>query len=89
MKVILFLSTLLLASTLIADQHSDENRLLKSWGFEFNTQGLLIFQSDNKQDSGYQPWSPDISGYQLTEPEKIPAKIQQPLVISSKNKSEN
>ena len=89
MKIKLFLSTLLVVSTLNADQHSDENRLLKSWGFQFNAQGRLIFKSENKKQPEYQPWSPEQLNFQLTEPGKNPAKVLQPLVISSKNKSED
>ena len=88
-KKILFLSAILTMPMLSADQHSDENRLLKSWGFEFSTQGLLIFKSTSKKQSEYQPWNPELLNHQLVEPEKNTTKILQPLVISSKNNTKN
>ena len=87
-KIILLLSAVLMAPVLMADQHSDENRLLKSWGFQFNTSGKLIFKAGSEMDTEYQPWSPDLSNYQVLELEKNSQKILEPLVISSKNKSE-
>jgi len=86
-KLFIFLSALLVAPMLTADQHSDENRLLKSWGFQFNTQGQLIFKSTNMKQSEYQPWNPELLNIESSEPEKNSAIILQPLVLSSKNKS--
>lgn len=89
MKSILLTSLLLMSTVVLADKDSDETRLLKSWGFQFNSTGQLVFNAVNKVEPTYQPWSPEIPDNQLTEPQAFPSKILQPLVISSKNKSEN
>ncbi len=86
MKTILFLTFFCFASSLTADQNSDENRLLKSWGFQFNTQGKLIFNTDPVKNQQYLPWSPDLSDYRSMTPVKNPPKTIDPLVISSKSK---
>ncbi|MCP4075137.1 MAG: hypothetical protein GY744_03005 [Gammaproteobacteria bacterium] len=86
MKTMLFLCCFCCASSLIADQNSDENRLLKSWGFQFNTQGKLIFSIAPQKNQQYLPWSPDLSSYKPVNPAKNPPKTIDPLVISSKSK---
>ncbi len=86
MKTILILACFCFISSLSADQHSDENRLLKSWGFQFNTQGKLIFNTAPQGDQQYLPWSPDLSNYQSMTPKINPPKAIDPLIISSKSK---
>lgn len=90
MKRIFLTSLIMMSTAVLADKDSDETRLLKSWGFQFNSTGQLVFNAVKKVEPAYQPWSPEIPDYQLTEQQAFPSKILQPLVISSKNKkSEN
>jgi len=86
MRTMFLLGCFCFASSLTADQHSAENRLLKSWGFQFDTQGKLIFNSAPQKNQQYLPWSPDLSNYQSMTPVKNPPKTIDPLVISSKSK---
>ncbi len=69
-----------------ADQDSDENRLLKSWGFKFNAQGKLLFKAGDVPVKEYKPWNPEFSGFKASELQTNQNKIIDPLVISSKNK---
>ena len=86
MKIMLFLACFGFVPSLVADPDSDENRLLKSWGFQFNTQGKLIFNIAPVKNQQYLPWNPDLSDYRSMTPVKNPPKTIDPLVISSKSK---
>lgn len=87
-KVLIFIIASLIASGLCADKHSDENKLLKSWGFTFNSEGRLIFNAEKSQGKVYQPWNPDLSNYMAAEPLENSQTVLDPLVISSKNRSD-
>ena len=67
-----------------ADKDSDEYRLLKSWGLEFNAKGQLRFREGNAESSEYQSWKPELTRFQ-SEPllKKNQVDIE-PLIISSK-----
>jgi len=81
---------LLISPFLLADKDSDENRLLKSWGFQFDAQGILVFNaiSEVEGKSDYQPWNPDFTGSRVTQPYITPPQILDPLIIGSKDKTE-
>ena len=87
LKCILVLVGLLMATMSIADQHSDESRLLKKWGFQFNAKGLLMFNLAPQEARKYRPWNPDLSNYLAFTPEVNSPKTLDPLIISSKNKN--
>lgn len=88
MKQIMLLTGLLILSpALVADQDDDESRLLKSWGFQFDAQGQLIFNSTRQESSKYQPWTPQFSADQASKPGTSLQKPLDPLVITSKNKN--
>lgn len=72
-----------------ADQVTEENRLLKSWGLKFNTRGLLKFRGDNQPSTEYRPWQPEFSVYLLNKNTASDQDMMPPLVISSKQKTEN
>jgi len=86
MKTILILLTLnVVWSTVQADRDSDEYRLLKTWGMQFDTQGKLRFRPEENKTSQYNPWNPDLSAYQSINANQEKPEILQPLVISSRN----
>lgn len=71
---------------ILADQDSEESRLLKSWGMQFDTQGKLRFQPV-KKPSKYSPWKPDLSAYQQIKSTQTSTEMLKPLVISSRNRA--
>jgi hypothetical protein len=87
-KSFIILSLIFTPGFACADQVSEENRLLKSWGLKFNTQGRLMFRGEQTPPQTYQAWKPDISAYQSLESSPPVQESLQPLVISSKQKSE-
>jgi len=77
-----------LTSVACADRVSEENRLLKSWGLKFNSQGKLKFRSVQSERKTYQAWSPDLSVYQLLQTKQTEQEVLTPLVITSRQKAE-
>lgn len=89
MKIILLTTALSLSAPLgAADQVVKENNLLKSWGLQLNTQGQLKFRVLNKNSLKYKPWNPDLSVYHSISSGQTEHETLEPLVISSKQKSE-
>ncbi|MBC8211068.1 MAG: hypothetical protein H8E21_08355 [Gammaproteobacteria bacterium] len=88
-SIVLLLLALVVAPLLAAaepDSKEKEADLLKSWGFNTSPQGQLKFDDDAEALDEYQPWSPEISDFQIPEVVKAPPHVLQPLVISSKQK---
>ena len=74
----------LLTAPLFADQDVEEYRLLKSWGLEFNAEGILRFRDPVQNESHYNPWKPDLKKYQTRLSATQSNTEIDPLVISSK-----
>ena len=83
-REIMTLLLLLLATTVLADRDSEEYRLLKSWGIQFDAQGKLRFKPDEKKPTPYHPWKPDLSAYQALDAIQTRPEILKPLIISSR-----
>jgi len=87
-KSVITVCLILLTSVVCADRVSEENRLLKSWGLKFNTQGKLKLRSVQSERKTYQPWSPDLSVYQSLQTKQPEQEVLIPLVITSRQKVE-
>ena len=88
MKQIPFIAVLLLSMTgLNADTHLQEQRLLKSWGLQFDVEGRLRLHAQPAERPPYQAWRPDLSAYRLNQADKSSQTLN-PVVISSRRKPE-
>lgn len=85
-REIITLLLILLATTVQADRDSEEYRLLKSWGIQFDEQGKLRFRLDEGKTSPYHPWNPDLSAYQAIDALQARPEILKPLIISSRDR---
>lgn len=81
---LVILSLVTLFSQVQADNDSEEFRLLRSWGLQFDVNGELRFQP-GKENAQISRWSPDLSAYQV-ERKSRPEQIKlDPLVFSARN----
>ncbi len=85
-KLILFLSIFMMTPVVMSDDDSDETKLLKSWGFEFNSKGLLVF-TEQQPVVEYSHWKHDSVVTRNVELADNQNKTLEPLVISSKNET--
>lgn len=80
------LSLIFVVSTVGADRDSEEYRLLKSWGMQFDTLGKLRFRPEKNIASKHSPWKPDLSAYRSIDSTQVRSEMLKPLVISSRNR---
>lgn len=73
-------------SVVCADQKTQENILMKSWGLKINAQGQPKYLQLHKNTAHYESWQPDMSSYRIKEPRKQAHEPLTPVVISATNK---
>ncbi len=86
LRVLFFLSAILMVEVQ-ASPLEDGHSLLKSWGFQSDDSGQLVFSNNDKPQSVYQPWTPDMPRLKLPQAEVLSRQALQPLVVSTKQKS--